>query len=139
MNPMNYNLEQVGVAFDNWRANRNDKSSTIPEALWELVGNIYPHYSRGNICARLGLSSGQLKRRGYDVPGTDNDESAKPSPADEAEFLHVEQVSSPLAPVGDRANVKPSIEIERPDGTRIRLHDLPEANINLFFQHLIGG
>ena len=51
MNPVNYNLEQVGAAFDNWRAGRSDTTSAIPEDLWGLVANIYPHYPRGSICS----------------------------------------------------------------------------------------
>ena len=66
MNPSNYNLEQVGKAFDNWRASRQ-ANSPIPKELWALVDNIYHHYPRGNICSRLGVSSAQLKRRGHDV------------------------------------------------------------------------
>ncbi len=137
MNPMNYNLDQVGTAFDNWRANRSDKNSAIPEALWELVGNIYPHYSRGSICARLGLSSSQLKRRGYEIPGSD-DNHTQSSSTEEAQFIDVAQpvLSPSSAPPAEPA---PSIEIERPDGTRIRLHALPEAHLSLFFNQLIGG
>ncbi len=137
MNPMNYNLDQVGTAFDNWRANRSDKNSAIPEALWELVGNIYSHYSRGRICARLGLSSGQLKRRGYDVPGSDDDH-AQSSSTEGAQFIDVAQPVLSSSTVVPPAEPAPSIEIERPDGTRIRLHALPEAHLSLFFNQLIG-
>jgi hypothetical protein len=132
MNPTSYNLDQVGKAFDDWRAQRTD-NSPIPEELWSLVNNIYHHYPRGSLCARLGLSSGQLKRRGYPPQAGEHPIDDITTESTDA-FVHVAPESSSVASM-TRA---PVIEVVRPDGTIIRLQHLPESHMTLFFQQLVG-
>lgn len=138
MNPNNFNLEKVGSAFDSWRASRRDNHSPIPEELWSMVKTIYPHYSRGSICLRLGLSSAQLKRRGYGVEGEANvAASSKPNndaASETQSFIHI-------TPPSSQANFTNNamIEVIRPDSTAIRLHHLQDAQVERLFQQLVGG
>lgn len=134
----NFNLEQVGIAFDNWRnsSNRTGKSP-IPESLWEMLSVIYHHYPRNKICQRLALSSSQLKRRGYtsDEPdGADFIEGESSSPM----FVDISPDNAPNLATPDK-NKTPTIEVVRPDGTMIRLHDVQPAELSNFFQQLVGG
>ena len=134
----NFNLEEVGIAFDNWRnsSNRAGKSP-IPESLWEMVSVIYHHYPRNKICQRLGVSSTQLKRRGYssDEPdGADFIGCESSSPV----FVDISPENVPSVATPDN-NKEQTIEVVRPDGTMIRLHDVQPSQLTIFFQQLVGG
>lgn len=138
MAPGNFNLEQVGIAFDNWRnSSSRAGKSPIPESLWEMVSVIYHHYPRNKICQRLGLSSSQLKRRGYasDEPdGADFIEGESSSPM----FVDISPDNAPGLATPDN-NKAPTIEVVRPDGTMIRLRDVQPSQLSNFFQQLVGG
>lgn len=55
-------LASVKSDFLNWRSLPN-KSKIIPEALWDKVILLLPHYKKRNILDTLSLNHAQLKRK----------------------------------------------------------------------------
>jgi hypothetical protein len=56
-------LESAEEAFRVWRIQRSSRVASIPENLWRMALELYPHYKRSKICHRLRLSGAQFKRR----------------------------------------------------------------------------
>lgn len=81
-------LESVDCSFQQWRSQRCSRTEPIPEKLWAMAIDLYPHHKRSHICRRLGLSCRQFKQKleemgaGFVLASTDMD-TPSPKPASE--------------------------------------------------------
>ena len=106
-----YQLDQLAGQFEHWRQTRAHPSERIPQRLWEqaaVLARVLP-YSR--VAQHVRVSPSDLKKR-LATPH-DSKPAASPTPS---QFVEV-----PPAPAWCPAAPAMAIELERPDGARLRL------------------
>src|SRR5215510_13410798 len=103
-------LHQVAQQFAQWRQSRvNPRGSRIPEALWAEAVALADVLPPTRVARHLKLKPHALKRRRGDrggPPGT-------PRVSQPPEFVEVTAAPRPMATT--------EVEIQRPDGTRLRI------------------
>jgi len=103
-------LEQLAQAFDHWRHIRTNRAAPIPPPLWEQAIALTALVPRGQVAKRLRLSGGELKKRcaAQQVP------RSAPAALDFVELPGPPSWPLPPPPV--------EVELQRADGTRLRIH-----------------
>ena len=118
-------LEVVAEHFEQWRSGKK-KGERIPESLWHEAVELVDAYGVSQVSRVLRLGGRDLnKRRGVSGSGQHRRRRVEEKPA----FVEVERGSARAA----AASPPPSalwVELERPDGVRLRIHgdrslDLP--------------
>lgn len=105
-------LAALAEQFAHWRRSRATAQERIPHALWEQAVELTGVLPRCQVAKRLRLSPTDLRKRCLALSARGATAVAAPA------FVEVTGVrSAPATPVN--ATV---IEIERPDGARLRLH-----------------
>ena len=107
-----HQLTQVANRFDEWRQTRPTRAEPIPQYLWEQAMALTALLPITYVARRLRVSGGELKKR------CAAHHAAQSAPASTAlGFVEVPPISVwPLPTSGIE------IELQRPDGTRLRLH-----------------
>jgi hypothetical protein len=107
-----HQLTQVANRFDEWRQTRPTRAEPIPQHLWEQAIALTALLPITYVARRLRVSGGELKKR------CAAHHAAQSVPASTAlGFVEVPPISVwPLPTSGIE------IELQRPDGTRLRLH-----------------
>jgi hypothetical protein len=107
-----HQLTQVANRFDEWRQTRPTRAEPIPQHLWEQAIALTALLPLTYVARRLRVSGGELKKR------CAAHHAAQSVPASTAlGFVEVPPISVwPLPTSGIE------IELQRPDGTRLRLH-----------------
>ena len=106
-------LAELADQFAQWRQSRR-AHEPIPPRLWSQAVALTALLPYSQVAKRLRLSPADLKKRCLARPGMDRADSAPPPP----DFIEVTE----LALGGRSASRAFLIEVERPDGTRLRLH-----------------
>jgi hypothetical protein len=107
-------LEVVAEHFQEWRSGKKN-GERIPERLWREAVSLVDSYGVSQVCRALRLSGTDLnERRGVKGIGERRRSAASKSP-----FVEVERAS--LAPNDDRLSAAMGVELERPDGARLRI------------------
>lgn len=103
-------LQEVAEQFAQWRQRRpNPRGARIPEALWAKAIALADVLPPTRVARHLGLKPHALKRR----RGTHGQPSGLPQPSQPPAFVEVTPQSRPL--------VATEVEIQRPDGARLRI------------------
>jgi len=107
-----HQLTQVANRFDEWRQTRPTRAEPIPQHLWEQAMALTALLPITYVARRIRVSGGELKKR------CAAHHAAQSAPASTAlGFVEVPPISVwPLPTSGIE------IELQRPDGTRLRLH-----------------
>ena len=107
-----HQLTQVANRFDEWRQTRPTRAEPIPQHLWEQAMALTALLPITYVARRIRVSGGELKKR------CAAHHAAQSAPASTAlGFAEVPPISVwPLPTSGIE------IELQRPDGTRLRLH-----------------
>ena len=111
-----HQLDRLAGQFEHWRRTRSHPSERIPQCLWEqaaALAQVLPHC---RVAQRLRLSPNDLKKHTVTRHGSTPAVSPTPSP-----FVEV-----PPMPAWSPVTVAMEIELERPDGARLRLR-CPES------------
>jgi hypothetical protein len=111
-----HQLDQLAGQFDHWRQTRAHPGERIPQRLWDaaaVLARVRP-YSR--VAQHVRVSPSDLKKHMAALPDAPSAASPAPPP-----FVEV-----PPAPVWPPAAQILEIELERPDGMRLRLR-CPES------------
>ncbi len=106
-------LAELAEQFDHWRQSRATAQERIPPALWDQAVALTVVLPRAQVARRPRLRSTDLRRRALVGPMSGATEATAPSP----DFVAV-----PAPWRGSAAPDAALIEVERPDGTRLRLH-----------------
>ena len=108
-----HQLTHVADCFDAWRQTRTTRAEPIPQHLWEQAIALTTMFPITRVATRLRVSGGELKKRcaAHHV--------ARSTPAATAALGFVEV---PTAPVWPLPTSGIEIELQRPDGTRLRIH-----------------
>ena len=104
-----HQLDQLAGQFEHWRQTRAHASERIPQSLWDQaveLARVLPHT---RVAQHLRLSSNDLKKH---MAAQSTATSATPSTP--AGFVEVPPARSP-------STLATEIELERPDGARLRL------------------
>ena len=116
-------LTQVADRFDEWRQTRTTRAEPIPQNLWEQAIALTAMFPMTHVARRLRVSGGELKKR------CAAHHAAHSAPASTA-LGFVEVTATPVRltpPAGTE------IELQRPDGTRLRIYtyepQLPVATL----------
>lgn len=112
----NHQLDQLAGQFDHWRQTRAHPGERIPPHLWEqaaVLAQVLP-YSR--VAQHVRVSPSDLKKHMAARP-----DSPPPAPVMPPPFVEV-----PAVPAWPPATAAMEIEMECPDGVRLRLR-CPES------------
>ena len=109
-------LEAVAEHFEQWRR-RKKKGERIPEQLWGEAIELLSRYGISQITRTLRLSGADLnKRRGVRGIARRCRQGADP----EAAFVEIEHTD--VAQASGLNVAAPWLELQRPDGLRLRIH-----------------
>jgi len=107
-----HQLTQVANRFEEWRQTRITRAEPIPQHLWEQAIALTSTFPLTRVATRLCVSGGELKKR------CAAHHAAQPAPASTA-LSFVEVTATPVRPTPPAVT---EIELQRPDGTRLRIH-----------------
>lgn len=105
-------LTHVADRFDHWRQTRTTPAEPIPQYLWEQAIALTTTFSMARVATRLRVSGGELKKRCV------AHHAARSTPASTAALGFVEV---PAVPVWPLTTSDIEIELQRPDGARLRI------------------
>jgi hypothetical protein len=117
-----HQLTTVANRFDAWRQTRTTRAEPIPHDLWEQAIALTTLFPLTHVARRIRVSGGELKKR------CAAHHAAQSSPAPTPAALSFVEV--PAAPVWPRPISGVEMELQRPDGTRLRIHT-PEPQLPL--------
>ena len=126
-------LEAVAEHFEQWRRNKK-KGERIPEPMWSEAINLVDRYGVSQVTRTLRLSGTDLnKRRG--IVGTGQRRRSQDT---KAAFVEIEPAAVQRA-VGPKASAAPWMELERPDGFRLRIRPTGGADMLALLDRFLGG
>ena len=117
-----HQLTHVADRFDHWRQTRTTPAEPIPPYLWEQAIALTTMFSTSRVATRLRVSGGELKKRCVAY------HAVRSTPASTAALDVVEVPAAPVWPLPPAAI---EIELQRPDGARLRIA-APETQLPLF-------
>jgi len=131
-------LNDVKQQFDDWRSNRG-KVGSFPEAHWRAAVGLLDHYNPSEIIRELRITKGQLEDRKQRYQRTET--VTHP-------FVSVELPNNTATKSSDKANVTQppipatmpasSIELRKPDGTTLIIHELPGIEVQSLVTTFMG-
>jgi hypothetical protein len=126
-------LEAVAEHFEQWRRNKK-KGERIPEKLWSEAIGLVDRYGVSQVTRTLRLGGADLnKRRG--VVGTGR---RRRSQSTKAAFVEVEPAVVERA-VGPPESAAPWMELERPDGFRLRIQPTGGSDMLALIDRFLGA
>jgi hypothetical protein len=106
-----HQLDQLAGQFEHWRQHRSHPSERIPRALWDQAATLATVLPYSRVAKHLRLSPSDLKKQMLD-----QQESTPRVPTPALSFV---EVPPPPELPGSRPGT--DIELQRPDGARLRL------------------
>lgn len=107
-----HQLDQLAAQFEDWRPNRTQPRQRIPDALWDQAVALCTDLPYTRVATSLRLGNKELKARLQAQPAATPAALVKPP-----SLIAVPPGADHLLALTDT-----QIEIERPDGARLRLH-----------------
>ncbi len=107
-------LDELSGRFAHWRATRASDQERIPQALWDEAVKISRQLPNSRVAKALRLSPGELKRRRLAQQTEASSEAIKAAPG----FVELK----PVWPASGACRASAEVELERPDGARLRIH-----------------
>jgi hypothetical protein len=111
-----HQLDQLAGQFEHWRRTRSHPSERIPQRLWDQAAALARVLPYSRVAQHVRVSPSDLKKHMATQHGSRSAASSTPPP-----FVEV-----PPAPAWFPATQAMEIELERPDGARLRLR-CPES------------
>jgi hypothetical protein len=122
-------LEEVAEHFERWRQNKK-KGDRIPQRLWdEAIGLVQTH-GVSRVTRTLRLSATDLNKR-LGIVGA---RQRRQAPVAEAAFVEIEH--TPIAAPDAQTHW---MELERPDGMRLRIRPSQGADMLALLERFLGG
>jgi hypothetical protein len=115
-----HQLTHVAGRFDHWRLTRTTPAEPIPHYLWEQAIALTTTFSIARVATRLQVSGEELQQR-----CTAHQAALAPPASTTLGFVDV-----PAVPVWPLSISGIEIELQRPDGARLRMH-APEPQLPL--------
>jgi hypothetical protein len=122
-------LEEVAEHFECWRRNKK-RGDRIPQPLWDAAIGLVQTHGVSRVTRTLRLSATDLnKRRGIVATG-----QRRQAPVAEAAFVEIEH--TPIAAPDAETQW---MELERPDGMRLRIRPSQGADMLALLERFLGG
>jgi hypothetical protein len=109
--PTDHQLDQLVGQFEHWRQNRAHPGERIPQSLWDRAATLAQVLPRSRVAQHLRVSPSDLNKHIAMHNGAMPDPPAMP----------VRFVEVPPPPAWPPTTGAMEIELERPDGARLRL------------------
>ena len=109
-------LAELAGQFEDWRRSRTTGQERIPPSLWDRAVALSTVLPCSCVARRLRVRSTDLRKRALVKPSPATTEETAPIPA----FIEV-PVPVPVPWPGPATSGITLIEVERPDGTRLRV------------------
>ncbi len=109
-------LDQLAGQFEHWRQTRSHPSERIPQPLWDQAAALARVLPRSRVAQHLRISPSDLNKHMATRP-----EATPATPRTPPPFVEVSSI-----PAGSPATATLEIELDRPDGTHLRLR-CPES------------
>ena len=106
-------LAELAERFRHWRRHRAHRHERIPAPLWDQAVVLSEVLPNGQVARALGLSATDLKNRRL----AQQTQVPTPAPGSDPQFIEV----TPAGPGANGESSGPQVELERPDGWRMRL------------------
>ena len=106
-------LAELAERFTHWRQHRVNRHERIPAPLWDQAVALSEVLPNGQVAKALGLSATDLKNRRL------AQQTHRPSPASGAEPQFIEVTPAGTGENGGLSGLQ--VELERPDGLRMRI------------------
>jgi hypothetical protein len=130
-------LETAAEHFEQWRRNKK-KGERIPEKLWSEAIDLVGRYGVSQVTRTLRLSGTDLnKRRGIVGTGQRRRQNTKGSQNTTAAFVEIEPAVVEQA--RDVEAGAPWMELERPDGLRLRIRPTDGADMLALMDRFLGA
>ena len=110
--PVETALAELAEQFEEWRRSRTTGQERIPPRLWDQAVALSTVLPCARVARCLRVRSTDLRKRALVKPAPDTPEGTGPTPA----FVEV-----PAPWVEPAASAAALIEVERPDGVRLRV------------------
>src|SRR4029453_9703694 len=107
-----HQLTTVADCFDEWRQTRTTRAAPIPPYLWEQAIALTATFPITRVATRLRVSGGELKKRC----------AAHHAARSALASTTLSFVEVTATPVRQTPTVGTEIELQRPDGTRLRIN-----------------
>ncbi len=107
-----HQLTHVADRFDHWRQTRTTPAEPIPPYLWEQAIALTTTFSITRVATRLRVSGEELKQR------CASHHAARSAPASPVALGFVDMPAAPVWPLPTSAI---EMELQRPDGARLRI------------------
>ena len=115
-----HQLDQLSGQFEYWRQNRSHPRERIPEHLWDQAVALTSTLSASRVAKYLRLGVSDLKQQIAKRQG----QVAAPM-SNVPGFVEVPPPPAPIQGLGSL-----EVELQRPDGARLRIHS-PDASLSL--------
>ncbi len=126
-------LEAVAEHFEQWRKNKK-KGERIPEPLWSEAVDLVGRYGVSQVTRILRLSGRDFnKRRGIVGAGQRRQGQGEKTAFVEIAPAVVDRTAGP------QATATAWMELERPDGLRLRIRPTGGAHMLALIDHFMGG
>jgi len=122
MNQSTLTIEQVTSHFQKWR-NTRARRTRIPEPLWTEATSLHPSYPIANIVKALRLCRSDFEKR-LEHSG---------------EVTTTEFVSISLDQTAITSSVGATVELERGDGSRLRIQQVNDNALLSVIDHYLRG
>jgi hypothetical protein len=107
-------LAELAERFTQWRQHRAHRHERIPAPLWDQAVVLSEVLPNGQVARALGLSATDLKNRRL----AQQTQAPSPAPGNAPQFIEV----TPVGAAGGLGGFSgPQVELERPDGLRMRI------------------
>jgi len=116
----NITIDGVLTELEDWRANKLNANSAIPDELWKKILQLGERHSPSKIRRLLGVSTTQYNSKFEQFVSKQVKESA--TPATPIEFCEVKTTKPVYHPSGLPARNTIIVEFRRPDGQLMKLH-----------------
>ncbi|RDH46295.1 hypothetical protein [Zooshikella ganghwensis] len=141
-------LEAVKAKFEAWRQ-RPKPRKPFPNALWHDVFQLQAQYKLTKILTTLRLTRAQFMHKRAVLLGEPDclAEKAPPKPSLSRASMATDFISVDLASTGvvnhqdNKSSASPmvfGIELTRPDGTVLKIHQLPTSAVDALIHHFIA-
>jgi hypothetical protein len=119
---IDHKLDQLAGQFEHWRQTRSHRGERIPQPLWDQAVALARVLPRTRVAQHLRLSSNDLKKQmaAELEPNAGTGSASRTTPG----FVEI-----PPATNSPQTPIPTEIELQRPDGARLRLH-APETSLS---------
>jgi len=125
-------LEEVAEHFEQWRK-RKKNGERIPEPLWNEAIALVSRYGVSQVTRTLRLSGTDLNKRRGQIAGGKRRQGA----GGETAFVEIDPLVMDQAPGPEASAVW--MELERPDGLRLRIRPSGDADMLALIDRFLGA